>query len=291
MKLRMSFAQVTKNSALLLVSASLVIGLALPSTALAQRQIDDRRPVASDVWVEIDEIIVGDIRVIGWENDELQVTGTIGANVGEFVIEGGPESVEIYAEWDEWDEWDDEGEDEDRRRRWSGRSHQDVDVNLEIHVPHGATLEINGVTTSVHVEQVHGTIEIETVTGTVEYSGNATVLELTSVTGSIVAETLSLMEGNFETVNGEIHFEGSVAPGGELNFEAVNGSIDLLLPADVSASFYVETMMGEISNDFGERPRRTSRWVPSQELSFDTGGGDASINIETLQGAVRIRRQ
>ena len=161
----------------------------MPSTALAQRQIDDRRPVASDVWVEIDEIIVGDIRVIGWENDELQVTGTIGANVGEFVIEGGPESVEIYAEWDEWDEWDDEGEDEDRRRRWSGRSHQDVDVNLEIHVPHGATLEINGVTTSVHVEQVHGTIEIETVTGTVEYSGNATVLELTSVTGSIVAES------------------------------------------------------------------------------------------------------
>ncbi len=290
MKLRMSFCRVSEHSALLLLFSTLVIGLSLPGTALAQSQIEDRRAVASDVWIEIDEIIVGDIRVVGWENDELLVTGTIGADVDEFVIEGGPESVEIYAEWDEWDEWDEDGENEDRRRRWRGRGHHDVDVILEIRVPHGARLEINGVTTSVHVEQVHGSIEIETVTGTIEYSGNATVLELASVTGSIVAKTSSLMEGSFETVNGEIYFEGAVAPGAELDFEAVNGSVELLLPADVSANFHVETMMGEIVNDFGEQPRRTSRWVPSQELSFRTGGGDADINIETLQGAVRIRR-
>ena len=288
MKLHTSFARVAEHSAPLLLISTLVIGLALPGTALAQRQIEDRRPVDSDVWIEIDEIIVGDIRVVGWENDELLVTGTIGADVDEFVIEGGPESVEIYAEWDEWD---DDGEDEDRRRRWSGRNHHDVDVILEIRAPHGATLEINGVTTSVHVEQVHGSVEIETVTGTIEYSGNATMLELTSVTGSIVAKTSSLIAGSFETVNGEIHFEGAVSAGAELEFEAVNGSIEVLLPADVSANFYVETMMGEIVNDFGEQPRRTSRWVPSQELSFRTGDGDADINIETLQGAVRIRRQ
>ncbi len=221
----------------------------------------------------------------------MQVTGTIGADVDEFSIEGGPDSVEIYADWDEWDDWNEDDRGENRRQRWRGRNHQDVDVSIEIRVPHGARLEINGVTTSVHVEQVHGSIEIETVTGTIEYSGNATVLELATVTGSITAITGPLMEGSFETVNGEIRFEGGVARGAELYFEAVNGGIELLLPADVSASFDVETMTGEIVNDFGEQPRRTSRWVPSQELSFRTGSGDADISVETLQGAVRIRRQ
>ncbi len=288
MRARRCFKHADLRSTLLPV-ASLLIGLAMPVTAVAQQEIDDRRPVNSDVQLEINEIIVGDIRVVGWETNELLVTGTIGADVDEFVVEGGPESVEIYADWDEWD--NDDGS-EDRRRRWRGRGRdrQEVDVTLEIRVPHGATLEINGITASVYVDQVDGAIEIETITGGIEYSGNATTIELTSVTGSIIASTASLMEGNFETVNGEIRFEGDVAPGADLNFEAVNGSVELLLPADVSASFDIETMMGEIANDFGEQPRRTSRWVPSQELSFRTGSGDADISIETLQGAVRIRR-
>ena len=70
----------------------------------------------------------------------------------------------------------------------------------------------------------------------------------------------------------------------------MNGSVELVLPANVQLNFHVETMMSKIVNDFGEQPRRTSRWVPSQKLSFRTRGGDADINIETLQGAVRIRR-
>ncbi len=276
------------SRSLLLPLATLLIGLSLPGTALAQQEIDDRRPAASDLSLEIDEIIVGDIRVVGWDNNELLVTGTIGADVDEFVIEGGPESVEIYAEWDEWDN---DNESEDHRRRWRGRDRQEVDVELEIRVPHGARLEINGVTASVHVDQVHGSIEIETITGAIEYSGSSSSVDLTTVTGSIVATAGLLMEGNFETVNGEIRFEGGVAAGADLDFETVNGGVELLFPADVSASFDVETMMGEIVNDFGEQPRQTSRWVPSQELSFSTGGGDADISIETLQGAVRIRRQ
>ena len=288
MKPRMNLTLATEHGAQLLLLAAVVIGISVPSSALAQNQINDRRPVTSDVRLEVDEIIVGDIRVVGWDKNELLITGTVGGGVNEFVIEGGPEHVEVYAEWDEWDE---DAEGDNRRRRWSGRDRQDVDVNIEIRVPHGARLEINGVTASVHVEQVHGYVAIETVTGTIEYVGDATVLQLTTVTGSISARTASLSEGNFETVNGEIFFEGGVSPGAQLDFEAVNGSIELLLPADVSANFDVETMMGEIANDFGMQPRRTSRWVASQELSFRMGNGDADIWIETLQGAIRIRQQ
>lgn len=265
--------------------------LAFPGVALAQQQINDTRTVSPTVHLEIEEIIVGHIRVIGVAGNEMTVTGTIGVDVDEFVIEGGPDSVGIYVEFGNWDSDDD---DHGRgRRRWSGhRNHDvDVDVDLEIRVPVGASLEIEGVTATFVVEGVNGTIEIGSVTGDITYSGNATVLDLESVTGAIAASVTSVMEADFESVSGSITFTGDVSAGGELNLENVAGSIELNVPADISASFDIETMMGEIDNEFGQQPRRESRWIPGQELNFTNGTGAAKIQIETLQGSVTIRKQ
>jgi len=262
--------------------------LAFPGAALAQQQIDDTRAVSPTVRVEIEDIIVGHIRVIGGAGSELTVTGTIGADVDDFVIEGGPDVVEIYAELRSWDNDDDEGR---GRRRWRGRENHDVDVNLEIHVPSGASLEIEGVTATFVVEGVDGTIEIESVTGDITYSGSATMLDLTNVTGSITASVARVMEADFESVNGSITFTGDVSAGGELSLENVNGSIELNVPTDISANFSVETMMGNIDNAFGQEPRQESRWIPSQELSFTNGSGAAEIQVETLQGSVTIRKR
>ena len=71
----------------------------------------------------------------------------------------------------------------------------------------------------------------------------------------------------------------------------MNGGIDLTVPSDINATFYIETMMGGIDNEFGQEPRRESRWVPSQELRFTNGTGSAEVHVETLQGGVNIRRQ
>jgi len=262
--------------------------LAFPGVALAQQQIDDTRTVSPTVRVEIEEIIVGHIRVIGVAGNEMTVTGTIGADVDEFVIEGGPDSVEIYAEIGRWD---DEDNHERGRSRWSGSENNDVDVDLEIRVPVGASLEIEGVTATFVVEGVNGSIEIESVTGDITYSGEATMLDLANVTGSITASVTSVMEADFESVSGDMVFTGSVSAGGQLSMENVNGSIELNVPADISASFDIETMMGDITNEFGQKPRRESRWIPSQELSFTNGSGTAEISVETLQGSVTIRKQ
>jgi len=263
--------------------------LAFPGAALAQQQIDDTRTVSSTVRLEIEEIIVGHIRIVGVAGNEMTVTGTIGADVDEFVIEGGPDYVEIYAELGSWD--DDDDNSERGRRRWRGHENQDVDVDLEIRVPSGASLEIEGVTATFVVEGVDGVIYIESVTGDITYSGNATVLDLENVTGSITASAGSVMEADLESVNGNMTFTGDVGAGGELNLENVNGSIELNVPANISATFDVETMMGDINNAFGQEPRRESRWIPSQELNFTNGSGAAEISIETLQGSVTIRKQ
>lgn len=270
------------------IAAVIAVGLlALPNAAMAQQQIDDTRVVSPTVRVEIEDIIVGHIRIIGGAGNEMTVTGTIGDDVDEFGIDGGPDSVEIYVDLGDWDD-----DDNDRgRRRWRRRDHNDIDVNLEIHLPAGASLEIEGVTATFEVEGVDGVIEIESVTGDITYSGNATRLDIENVTGSITASAGNVSEANLESVNGTISFTGGVVDGGEIDIENVNGSIELVVPGDISANFYVETMMGDIDNAFGQEPRRESRWLPSQELRFTTGTGSAEIQIETLQGSVQIRRR
>jgi hypothetical protein len=267
-----------------LTAAVLVAALAVPGLAAAQQQIDESRPAASDVRIEIEDIIVGSIRVVGADTDQMTVTGTIGADVDEFVIEGGPAMIELRVELTERD-------DEDGERRWHGRDHQDVAVNLEIRVPNGASLEMAGVTAEFDVEGVHGAIEIDNVTGSIVYSGNASALELANVTGSITATAPNVMNGDLESVNGAISFTGSVATGGELSIENINGQIDVTVPSDISASFSVETMVGEIDNAFGQEPEQANRWMPAKELSFTNGSGSAEIHIETMQGPVHIRHQ
>ncbi|NKB88236.1 MAG: hypothetical protein GKS06_08455 [Acidobacteria bacterium] len=269
--------------------AALVSAAVLTSsgTALAQQQVDDRRTVSANVQVEIEDIIVGSVRVIGTDSNEMTVTGTIGPDVDEFVIEGGPEYVEIYVEFEDWDDDHNDG----NRRRWRGRERHDVDVDLEIHVPRGATLDIEGVTASFTVENVDGNIEIESVTGDIVYSGNASMIELNNVTGSVTATAGNPMEVDIESVNGHVTYTGSVGPQGEISIENVNGSIDLFVPGSIDATFYIETMMGGIENDFGQEPERESRWVPSQELRFRNGSGSGEVHVETLQGGVNIRRQ
>lgn len=259
-----------------------VVALGTGAWAAPQTTVNERRDAAPDMRLEIDEIIVGSITVIGWAEPSMLVTGTLGNDVTEFDIDGSPSNWEIRADWDGWDD------DSDRHGR---RDHDDVDVDLEIHVPFGASVEVSAVTATIKVSGVNGRIALDTVTGTVEYAGDSTDVAIDAVTGDISVKSGALRDGDFETVQGSITFTGSFDPRGSISFESVMGSIELRLPVDVAADFDVETMMGDVVNEHGPAARQEDRWMPSKELSFRTNGGGAEVSIETLQGSIRILRQ
>lgn len=274
---------------LLAVAAAL---LAAPS-AHAQTQVDETRPAARDVRLEVSDIVVGSLRIVGWDREEIRVTGELGADVDRLSIEGDRGRYEIEVQWDEgnWN-WNENGR---RGRRDHDRhgdgNHRDVEIDLEISVPRGARLQIEGVTVGIDVDGVDGDVDVETVTGEIDYRGGARTLSLATVTGTIRVASPQVERLDVETVQGNIEFTGGFASGARLSFEAVGGSIVMRVPGDAAASFDIETMSGRIENDFGHEPVRESRWVPSSELRFSIGGGGASVSIETLQGSVEIRRQ
>jgi DUF4097 and DUF4098 domain-containing protein YvlB len=144
----------------------------------------------------------------------------------------------------------------------------DTEVNFTVRVPSG--VRFNGRT-------VNGRIEANNLTADVD---------ATTVNGDVEVTTTGLARA--KTVNGSItavmaHADWS----DDLEFKTVNGSIDVTMPASLSAEVEVKTLNGEISSDFPLTVRGT---FSRRHMSGTIGGGGRSLQLETVNGSVNIHR-
>lgn len=283
----------------------LVSGL-LSTAVLAERDVNESIDAASGGEVEIYNT-AGSITVRGWSRDVVQVTGELGDEVEELVLERDDDYILVKVEIP----------------RRHGR---DIDAEITVNVPEDSAIEVSGVSADIDVAEVNGDQSLQTVSGDVEVvdvvgeleaasvsgdvdvtgtgesretaaatvSGDVTVtnaggeMEAESVSGDVIIEGGAFDRVYFETVNGDLYFSGQLLSGGRIAAESVNGDVDIEFVGDVSASFDIETFNGDIDNCFGPEPERTSRYTPGLELSFAEGDGDGRVVIETLNGGVTI---
>jgi DUF4097 and DUF4098 domain-containing protein YvlB len=127
---------------------------------------------------------------------------------------------------------------------------------------------------------VNGDVHIRAVGGTVKAS---------TVNGGLEVENLSADVG-LETVNGTIVADFDVLGADQrVDADAVNGRIEIRLPADASARVTAETVNGSIdADDFGLEPEKG---FVGRDLSGDIGGGDARISLDTVNGSIEITRK
>lgn len=289
-----------------------VLTLALAaSEATAQRAIDETRSVRADGRVEI-ENLAGSVRVVGWNRDEVQVTGTLAPRAErlDFTTSGSVTRIEVVFP----------------RQRNLNLSRGEGESDLEIRVPASSRLEVETVSADIEVEQVSGALELESVSGrvsvrgtsgqvvdaesvsgTVEVIGPVRELDASSVSGVVRvngvrgtarAETVSgavevtnadLREGTFKAVSGTVRYEGAIS-GGSFNFESFSGGVVLVVPASVNATFDVSTFSGDIRSDFEAEVRR-ARYSPEREAHFTVGSGAARVKASSFSGTVEIRRR
>jgi len=276
----------------------------------ASQQVDETRDADADARIDV-EIISGSIHVTGWDRNQVQVTGTIGDDVDALELSGSGRSISI--ELDVPDSW--------------GRRNREVDARLEISIPAGASLSVETVSADITVIEVGGAIELGSVSGTVKVSGSPSRAEVETVSGNIrvdgdqtaiaaesvsgdveltgVAETVEAasVSGNievsateieratFESVSGDLEFSGGLTAKGRLHAEAHSGNVTLLLPADTSATWEVETFSGNVTNEFGPGPKKASEHSPGKWLKFTTGSGDARITVDSFSGNVKFRKR
>jgi len=145
-------------------------------------------------------------------------------------------------------------------------------VAYELTVPADVSLDT--------IETVNGDVSIRAVGGTVKAS---------TVNGGLEVSDL-VADVSLETVNGEITADfAQLGAEQRVDAEAVNGRIELLLPADASARINAETVNGSIdADDFGLEPEKG---FVGRDLSGEIGGGDARISLDTVNGSIKIRKK
>jgi hypothetical protein len=161
-------------------------------------------------------------------------------------------------------------------------------VDLVIQVPFSTSLRLScrddekGVT----VDRVDGEIEVDT--------GDGPIM-LTNVSGPVVADS---SEGEIKAVFGK------VIPGKPMSFSAMDGDIDITLPADVKASLKMKTDEGQIFTDFDVRLTPSQQKKEEDErkegggyrVSFEKvtlgliNGGGVEIQLTTYEGNIYIRK-
>lgn len=258
----------------LCVMFGILLALIVISTAWAGRSIHEVRSASPDGVVEI-ESLAGSIRIIGWDRNEVEVTGDLGGPKQELEIEGEGDRIKIEIILPR------------------GRYRNIEGADLEIKVPRASRVEVESISADIEASELNGRLELETVSGNITVNGGEPEeLELASVSGDIRVESGGMLkEGSFETVSGNIMSSTDFDSRGSFSFESVSGNLELRVPAGANAFFEVSTFSGSIRNELGPEAERSNSILPSQELEFTLGSGGARISLQAFSGKVKILKQ
>jgi hypothetical protein len=262
--------------------------------------VDTVLPLGRNGAVDV-HLLSGNINVTGWTRSEVKVYGR--TERGQIRVEASPSRIEI-------------GDRMPRGRRG--------DTDLEISVPEGTRLTINGHSTDVSVRGVKGEVEIATTNGDVEIdnatsrvafesvSGDVQIsrvqgdlrgeamsgeVDVTDVTGEVDIETVSgdLTLRNVrsryvraESMSGSVNFEGRTESEGRYDFASHSGDVRLILPAALGATISVETFSGSIDSDFPITLQPGDRH--GKQFQFQVGDGGARIDATSFSGGIYIQR-
>ena len=156
-------------------------------------------------------------------------------------------------------------------KRWFNFGSDSGKVTYKIKVPAGLELDsmetvngnvdISGVSGDVHAESVNGDLELE------DLAGDA---QMETVNGSITA--------SFAVLGGQQRVKGST----------VNGRMTLYLPADADVDVSADTLNGSINaKDFDLAPEKG---FVGSDLNAEIGDGNARLNLDTVNGSIKINR-
>jgi len=145
-------------------------------------------------------------------------------------------------------------------------------VKYEVIVPTGTNLDsVETVNGSVNISGVSGNVVAESVNGDLDVSDLAGDVELSTVNGSIEAEFSRLEDQQ------------------RVKAETVNGRVTINLPENANVDINADTLNGGINaSDFG---LETDKGFVGSDLNGKIGNGGARLNIDTVNGSIKIRRK
>lgn len=263
----------------IMVPAVLAATLAAAGSAGAQERVDQRRSTGSTGVVEIHNV-AGSVRVVGWNRNEVHVTGELGRGTErlDLVPEGDRLVVRVVLP-----------------RRSSSRG-----SDIEVRVPARKTVRINTVSADIEARDLAGNVEARAVSGDVVTRGRLREVFVQSRSGDAAFDGQA-ERVHAESVSGDVSVGGTVrdaveasSVSGDVSVTAATGEVRV---NSVSGLVEVASMRGraEVSTVSGDL-RLSGRQL---EGSFQTVSGnvfvsgdlarDGTTTIESHSGTVEVR--
>ena len=203
------------------------------------------------------ENINGDVEITGWNRNEVQIDAVKSArdqqrlDEARIEVEGSGDAVHIRTRYPE-----------------GQNNNNPASVHYTLRVPAGAMID--------KINLINGNLEISQVSG--EVSANL-------VNGKLTAHDLA-GRARFSTVNGASNVAyRTLNDVSEVKISAVNGPIDLTLPASPNAEVTASSVNGNIKTDF---PMQVESKFMSRRLTGTLGSGGTRIDLSNVNGSTHI---
>ncbi|HWU77229.1 MAG TPA: DUF4097 family beta strand repeat-containing protein [Rhodanobacter sp.] len=284
------------------------------SHAMAGTPIQLQHAASPTAQVRISNI-AGSVNVVGWDRNEVQVSGELGDGARPLAISGDNDKLTIKVEAQSGSGW----------LNWGGDSKM-APTTLELHVPRAASLDIDVISAPLVIDGVNGgnievntisgkarinartpSLKVDSVSGGIELAGHADRAELQTVSGDILAPvlgnsaSLQTISGRIQaaggpwqkfslsTVSGDVQLTGAVTTDGKVSIDSMSGDVQLQLPSGSTGSLHASSFSGDLRSDFGSPIQ--AEHGPGSSLDVRLGNGNGKIHIETFSGDLRIRKQ
>lgn len=224
--------------------------------AFAQSAVEHSAAVAPGVEIAIDNA-KGRTEIVGWDENRVEVTGTLGAEVMAFEFVPTETAVRIAVV-------------NPKRLRNVG------ETVLTVKAPRGAALNVEAVSANVRAAGMTGNLDLESVSGAIAVEDGGAYLRAETVSGDITVNG-AFGGVNLETVSGAVSAEGSAD---RVSAESVSGNLTL---AAMAQRVKAETVSGAVAlSNLGGDLRAES---VSGKIFVDGGAFD-ECKLSSCSGAV-----
>lgn len=266
-------------------------------------------------------VLEGNVKINGWDRDEIRVFIKDGSKIGFKILESNPQTKNPT--------WLMLLGFEPQERATSVGNECVYGEEIEIDAPRGTAVNLKGQETrtaidsvrKVSVKNVGGNITLRNISEGIEaltYEGDVSVenssgaITLDSANGNIIAfevapseigdifkaksnngkivlQNLSHRQLEIYSISGAINFNGAFASGGLYNFGTTNGSILLSIPKETSCKVVASYGFGGFSSELPITKITENNTPRAQKIVGTMGSGEATLNLTTSSGAIRIR--
>jgi DUF4097 and DUF4098 domain-containing protein YvlB len=192
--------------------------------------------------------------------------------------------------------------------------------NLEIQIPQASGLEVRTMSADVTVQNVSGSVHLQTISGDIAIRGGApSEIEARSTSGDVkidsasastrahsvsgdvavsgvrgratirtISGECSLSGGDFnsvevDSVSGAITFRGAVTGQGPFEMQSHSGDVTLHLPRTTNVDVEMRSTSGDLVIDMG-----SGRKTGERELDARIGAGGAKVRLRSFSGDVEV---